>query len=69
MMPMSDAVPSSTPSHWTTYLAVADCDASMAKVSALGGSVVVPPMDSPPGRFAVVSDPFAVPFGIIALAG
>jgi predicted enzyme related to lactoylglutathione lyase len=30
--------------------------------------VVVPPMDSPPGRFAVVSDPFGVSFGIIALA-
>jgi predicted enzyme related to lactoylglutathione lyase len=47
---------------------VADCDASTTKVSALGGSVVVPPMDSPPGRFALVSDPFGVSFGIIALA-
>lgn len=68
MMPMSDAMPSNTPSHWTTYFAVADCDASITKVGALGGGVVVPPMDSPPGRFAVVSDPFGVSFGIIALA-
>ena len=68
LMPMSDDMPSNTPSHWTTYFAVVDCDVSAAKVSALGGSVVAPPMDSPPGRFAVVSDPFGVSFGIIALA-
>ena len=68
MMPMSDDMPSNTPSHWTTYFAVADCDASITKVGALGGGVVVPPMDSPPGRFALVSDPFGVSFGIIALA-
>lgn len=45
-------------SHWMPYLAVADVDAAAKKVTALGGTVCVPPMDIPgTGRFAVVGDP------------
>lgn len=47
------------PSHWMSYLEVPDgVDAACAKVTELGGSVPVPPMDIPGvGRFAVASDP------------
>jgi uncharacterized protein len=47
------------PSHWMSYLAMPDgVDAACAKVTELGGSVPVPPMDIPGvGRFAVAADP------------
>ncbi|HEX5051058.1 MAG TPA: VOC family protein [Planctomycetota bacterium] len=52
-------------SHWAPYLAVADVDASAAKVRELGGSVVVPPTDIPQtGRFAVIRDPQGALFSI-----
>jgi predicted enzyme related to lactoylglutathione lyase len=56
------------PPHWMTYMAVEDCDASAAKVEALGGSVCVPPTDIPEvGRFAVINDPAGATFSIIKL--
>ncbi len=43
---------------WTTYLAVADVDATVAKVVPAGGTVVAPPMDVMTfGRMAIVADP------------
>ena len=46
------------PSHWISYVTVADVDATTAKVQALGGQVAVPAMDIPTvGRFAVVASP------------
>jgi predicted enzyme related to lactoylglutathione lyase len=41
----------------------------VAKVAALGGSVVAPPQDIPQGRFAAFSDPHGAMFNVIALAG
>lgn len=55
------------PDHWATYFAVDDCDATVARVIELGGSVMVPPMDIPPGRNAVVVDPHGATFNVIAL--
>ncbi|MEM7322222.1 MAG: VOC family protein [Actinomycetota bacterium] len=46
------------PPMWSTYVTVADLDATMAKVDAAGGMVHMPPMqvmDS--GRMAVIGDP------------
>jgi predicted enzyme related to lactoylglutathione lyase len=51
--PMMEGVPN----HWHVYFAVADTDAAAAKVTELGGSVMVPPFDTPIGKMAVVSDP------------
>ena len=49
---------SHVPSNWSPYFMVADCDASAAKAKALGGRVLVGPMEiAKVGRFAVVSDP------------
>jgi uncharacterized protein len=54
--------------HWQVYFAVADADATAAKATELGGSVVVPPFDSPVGRMAVIGDPQGAVFSIIKLA-
>ncbi|HEY3611496.1 MAG TPA: VOC family protein [Pseudonocardiaceae bacterium] len=69
MMPMGDQWPAEVPPHWAVYFAVEDTDATVAKVTALGGSVVVPPQDIPQGRFAGFSDPHGAMFNVIALAG
>lgn len=46
------------PPAWTTYIAVDDLDASMAKVEPAGGSLMGPAMDiAEAGRMAVLSDP------------
>lgn len=58
IMPMPPNVPASAPSHWLTYFASADIDATTAKVTGLGGKTMVPPTDIPGmGRFAVFQDP------------
>ena len=46
------------PPYWMPYVAVADADASAARVTELGGTVCMPPMDIPDtGRMCVVQDP------------
>jgi len=56
------------PSHWMSYVAVDDVDASAAKVTELGGSICVPPTDIPNvGRFAVINDPTGAAISIITL--
>jgi hypothetical protein len=48
---------------WTTYMTVADVDATAAAVEAGGGSVVVPPMTvMTAGRMVVLADPEGAPF-------
>jgi len=69
MMPMGDMFPPQVPPHWTVYFAVEDADATVAKITELGGSVIAPPTDIPQGRFAAVSDPHDAMFSVIALAG
>ncbi len=49
---------------WSVWFAVDDCDASAAKVTELGGSIMMPPSDMPFGRAAVVADPQGAVFGI-----
>ncbi len=55
------------PPSWTPYFAVADCDASVAKVRELGGNALMGPVDIEPGRFAVVSDPQGAVFNVMFL--
>jgi predicted enzyme related to lactoylglutathione lyase len=60
----------STPSHWLTYVAVDDVDAKAARVTELGGSIRVPPMDIPNvGRFCIINDPTGVTISLITLKG
>jgi hypothetical protein len=68
MMPMTgDRWPADLPSHWLVYLAVADTDQAAGRIRELGGTISVPPTDTPAGRFAVAADPTGAVFGIITL--
>jgi hypothetical protein len=58
-------VPAHVPPHWRVYFAVDDCDASVAKVTELGGSVLRPAQDMPYGRHADVADPQGAMFAVI----
>ncbi len=53
------------PSHWHVYFGTEDADATAAKAAELGGSVIVPPFDTPVGRIAVLSDPQGAMFSVI----
>lgn len=57
------------PAAWTVYFGVTDTDASAARVTELGGTVVSPPTDSTFGRMAIVAGPFGEVFALIAPAG
>jgi predicted enzyme related to lactoylglutathione lyase len=58
-----------TPPHWLIYFAVDDCDGDATRAKALGGNVIVPPMDIPKvGRFSVLADPAGAAFAIFKLA-
>ena len=61
-------VPEHVPPHWRVYFEVADCDAAVAKVTELGGSVLRPPADMPYGRHADVADPQGAMFSVIKSA-
>jgi predicted enzyme related to lactoylglutathione lyase len=61
------SLPQGAPSVWVTWFAVADCDASVAKVAELGGSTVMEPSDSPFGRMSVVAGAQSEVFGLIQL--
>jgi uncharacterized protein len=46
-----------TPPHWSITFAVADADATAARATELGGTVVAPPFDAPYVRMTVIRDP------------
>ena len=57
-------------SQWRSYVAVDDVDAATGRVEALGGKVVMQPMDIPNvGRFCVISDPSGATISLIKLGG
>jgi len=57
------------PPAWGGYVTVDDVDATLEKCSALGGKVLVPPMDVPTvGRMAVIQDPQGATISVIAYA-
>lgn len=69
LMPTPDGVPDEAPAYWLTYFEVDDCDATVARVQELGGSVMMPAMDAEGvGRFAVVTDPHGATFAVITSA-
>ena len=60
MPPEAEARP-----HWLPYVAVADVDASAARITELGGMIHYPPTDIPGiGRFAVGADPSGASFAV-----
>jgi uncharacterized protein len=51
---------------WTFYIWVDDADATAARVTQLGGSVLDQPVDTPYGRLATVADPQGAVFKLMA---
>jgi predicted enzyme related to lactoylglutathione lyase len=53
------------PPYWTTYFAVTDADAAVAKAKELGGTCFLEPMDvMDQGRMAVLADPTGAAFSV-----
>lgn len=70
MMAMGDQIPAEVPPHWLVYFGAADCDATTARATELGGKVLMPPMDIQDGlRFSVVADPLGAVFGVLRIGG
>lgn len=55
-------LPDGAPSYWSVYWYAQDMAPAVAKVQALGGSVVMPPEDTPYGTLAIVADPAGAEF-------
>jgi predicted enzyme related to lactoylglutathione lyase len=69
MMQMTEQM-AEVPPNWSTYILVEDVEAAAAKVSELGGNVIVPPtVAGEVGKFCVVQDPQGAIFSIIEYAG
>ncbi|MCP3165391.1 VOC family protein [Myxococcus qinghaiensis] len=62
VLQMNEHWPKDLPPHWMNYFVVTNTDASAEQVRKLGGHVHVGPMDSPYGRFCVVTDPAGAGF-------
>lgn len=67
ILAMGDEFPDEVPPHWGAYVSVADCDQTLERVTALGGSVEMGPIDIEPGRFAGISDPLGGRLTVIKL--
>jgi uncharacterized protein len=64
IMDASSFLPAGTKSHWRVYWEVDDVDASLARASELGGSVVAEASDTPYGRIATITDPAGAEFNL-----
>lgn len=65
MMAMTEEWPAEIPPHWMVYFRVADLEASLVRLTNLGGSISVEPFDTPAGKMAVVGDPQGGTFSMI----
>ncbi len=55
-------LPAGVPAHWSIYWEVEDAQETVAKVMALGGSVIEDVKETPYGRLATVTDPAGAQF-------
>jgi hypothetical protein len=67
MMAKAPEMPAEMPSFWGVYFAVADTDETVGRIAELGGTVMMPPRDIEPGRFAIGVDPTGAMFSVLAL--
>ena len=65
LMQMGPQDPKGAQSHWHTYFAVSDVDATVDQLGLLGGREIAPPFDTPYGRVAVAADPFGAQFCVV----
>jgi len=68
MAPTGDAT-SGVPPHWNVNLRVDDADATVERAASLGGQVIMPVLDTPGFRSAVLADPQGAAFSIGELTG
>ncbi len=55
------------PSHWLSYISTHELESTVAKVTAAGGAVVVPPSEIPGvGRFSVITDTAGATVGLFS---
>ncbi|MGH2986513.1 MAG: VOC family protein [Solirubrobacterales bacterium] len=54
----------SIPPNWLPYFVAQSVDDSVARAGDLGGTVLVPPMAVPAGRFAAIADPQGAAFAV-----
>lgn len=65
LMDADGFLPEGVPSFWQLYIDSADVDATLAAITANGGTVDRPAEDTPYGRMASVSDPLGATFCVI----
>ncbi|QGN58349.1 VOC family protein [Nostocoides sp. HKS02] len=53
------------PNHWAVWFSVDSADASAARITELGGSLLVEPTDMPVGRMVVARDPQGAVFNLL----
>ena len=59
--------PPQMPSTWGTYVTVENLEATLEKVEALGGKVLIPPIAIPPSsKFAFIQDPQGAAIAVIS---
>lgn len=66
-MVMGEQFPADVPPNWLTYFVVADSDATVARAHELGGTAIMPGMDTDQGRIAVIADPQGAVFATIQM--
>lgn len=63
--PMPPGMPEGMPSYWTSYVNSKDVDAAVARATAAGGTVTMPPMDvMQEGRMAIIAAPDGSALGV-----
>lgn len=60
------SLPEGVPDFWAIYFIVDDTDAAVNRAQELGGTVMVPPTDSPFGRMSLLQDPKGTFFFVIS---
>lgn len=64
-MELAEGVPAQVPSYWMVYFSVDDVDDAFTRAVAAGATGIVPAVDFPGGRFAIVTDPQGAMFGLL----
>jgi predicted enzyme related to lactoylglutathione lyase len=60
-----DSLPDGVGARWDVYFGVGDTDATLARAVELGGTIVMPGMDTPYGRLAVATDTTGAKFSLV----
>ena len=68
IMPMPEMVPPEVPANWLVYFGTENTVATAESAVALGGSVVVGPVEMPGMTWAVIADPQGATFGLLQMA-